>query len=307
MVKQEHYVPRFYLRKFSNQDKISVYEIEKKKFFKTNINKIACEKYFYDLNYDSLKELLIEQKKIYNIPDDVFEEKCNDVQFVEKALSRLENEFSVLLNKFENDYSMINDEEFLRKFFLFAHVQSLRTVGLREGLENIASQTKEWLGKLNIKNIDYPLDLEASDIAKRNQLNEILSIASVYKKAIVFFENYNLYIGVNKTNFEFILSDNPLTYFMLGFNDICFPINPYLSIIMQVKEADAEHKICNITPDENNIINLTEFEILKYNVLQLNSNARFLFGSESSLKKFVYGIEMVQKMANSKLREDSNK
>lgn len=110
MVKQEHYVPRFYLRRFSNQNKISVYEIEKKKFFKTNINKIACENYFYDLNYDSIKELLIEQKKIYNIPDDVFKEKCNDVQFLEKAVSRLEDEFSVLLNIIREN-STIKQEE----------------------------------------------------------------------------------------------------------------------------------------------------------------------------------------------------
>ena len=50
MVKQEHYVPKFYLRKFSDKDKISVYDIKNDRIFRTNINKIACNNYFYDLD-----------------------------------------------------------------------------------------------------------------------------------------------------------------------------------------------------------------------------------------------------------------
>lgn len=287
MVKNEHYVPRFYLRRFANNDKIYAYDLEKDNLFQTNINKIGCNNYFYDVDSNVLKESLSEYKDIYKIPDDIFEKECEDIQFIEKALSRLEDEFSVLLNKFEMDYSIINDEEFLRTFFLFMHTQSIRTKGFRNGLENIASQTKTWIEKLNIKNVNYPIELEAKDIAKLNQIKELLSLSSVYKKALSFFDAYDIYIGVNNTDIDFIISDNPMSYFLVGFNDICFPVNSKLSIIMQVKEVKDEFKICCIKPDKSKTIHLTKKEVIKYNILQQYSNSKFLLGSEQALKNHI--------------------
>lgn len=286
MVKQEHYVPRFYLRRFSDNDKISVFDIKGERIFTTNIKKIACNNRFYDLNSNELSDALRSQKEICNIPDDVFEKECNDVQFVEKALSRLEDKFSSQLIKFEEDYNLINNEDFLRTLFLFAYTLSIRTVGFRDGLKNIARQTKEWLENINIKNIDYPIDKEPEEIAKINQINELLSISSIYKKALTFFDKYNIFIGINNSDEDFIISDNPLNYFFLGFNDVCFPINCKLSIIMQVKDADSDHKICNIKPNKNKIINLTAIEVKKYNNLQVYSYGRYLFGSEKVLKNY---------------------
>lgn len=287
MAKNEHYVPKFYLSKFSKEDIIFAYDLEQNKLFQTNINKIACNNYFYDVDANTLKESLSIYKDIYKIPDNVFEKECEDIQFIEKALSRLEDKFSILISNFENDYSLIKNEEFLRTLFLFLHTQSIRTRGFRNGLENIASQTKEWLGKINIKNIDYPVELEAKDIAKLNQIKELLSLSSVLKKTLTFFDKYDIYVGVNDTNVDFIISDNPLSYFWLGFNDICFPVNPKLSVIMQVKNVKNEFKICTIKSNKNKIINLTNKEVLKYNVLQQYSNAKFLFGSEQALKDYI--------------------
>ncbi len=287
MVKNEHYVPRFYLNKFANNNKIYAYDLENNNLFPTNINKIGCNNYFYDIDSDSLKEGLKEYKEIYNIPDEVFEKECEDIQFIEKALSRLEDKFSVLLSKFETDHSIINDEEFLRTLFLFLHAQSIRTKGFRDRLENIASQTKKWLQKLNIKNIDYPVELEAKDIAKLNQIKELLSLSKVYKKALSFFDVYDIYIGINNSDIDFIISDNSMSYFFTGFNDICFPVNPKLSIIMQVKNAKDEFKICSIKPDKNKQIFLTKKEVIKYNVLQQYSNSKYLLGSEKALKDYI--------------------
>lgn len=294
MVKQEHYIPRFYLKRFSVNNRLSVYDIQKDKLFKTNINKIACENYFYDLDYKSLKEVLNEQKMIFNIPNDIYEDSCNDTQFVEKALSGLEDRFSNLLYKFEKNFKLIEYEEFLRTLFLFIYVQSLRTRSFRKGLENIASQTKSWIECLNNKVINFPIELESEEIAKRNQAMKLLSPSMIYKRSYLFFEKYDFFIGVNKSYFDFIISDNPLLNMWLGFNDICFPINSRLSIIMQVKSAKEDFKICKVKSDENKIINLGEKEVLKYNILQHNSNARFLFGSEISLNKYLTGIKLLQ-------------
>ena len=68
---------------------------------------------------------------------------------------------------------------------------------------------------------------------------------------------------------------------------------------MQVKDADPDHKICNIKPNKNKIINLTAIEVKKYNNLQVCSNGRYLFGSEKVLKNYCNHV----KILNSLLRK----
>lgn len=295
MVKGQHYVPEFYLKRFAKNGKISVYNLLDGKIFSTDVNKIGKKSYFYDFEPNKLKEMLSEYKKTTNISDADFEELTNDVQFVENALSRLETKAGVYFNKFENDYTLINDKNFLSILFLFMHTLSIRTMSFRGGLENIAEQTTSWLKSLNIKEIkNYPLDMDPKDIAKINQLREITSLARTYDKSIKVFSNYNFYIGINNTKLDFLISDNPLTYFWLGFNDICFPINPRLAIIMQVKNASEEFKLCNLKPDKKGIINLSEKEVMKYNILQHNTNARYLFGSEDMLKNYKEKLQFIK-------------
>ncbi len=285
MVKGEHYLPRFYLEKFSKKGKISALNISDGKIIHTNVEKIAKKNYFYDIDPEELKKILSEYKKFTNITSSQFDELTNDIQFVEKALSRLEDKSALLFAKFEKDFDLINDEEFLSNLFLFVHTLSVRTMSYHNSLENIAEQTTNWLKSLKIEKVEnYPLDKKPKDIAKINQLYEITSLAKVYKKSVSFFNNYDLYIGINDTDMDLLISDNPLMYFMLGFNDICFPINPKLAIIMQVKTAKKEFKICNFDSTKNNIVNLTVKDVLKYNILQQNTDAKYLFGSDEMLQ-----------------------
>ena len=286
MVKGEHYLPRFYLEKFSNDGKIDVLNISNGKIFSTSVERIGKKSYFYDLNPGELKKILSEHLKLTNITHSQFEELTDDVQFVEKALSRLENKAASLFNQFENNYNLINDEEFLSTLFLFMYTLSIRTMSFRNSLESIATQTSNWLESLNMEKVEkYPLDKKPEDIAKINQLYAITSLAQVYKHGMTFFDNYNIYVGINDSNIDFLISDNPLHYFMLGFNDLCFPIDPKLAIIMQVKSAPQNFKLCNFKPDKNKLVHLNGNDVIKYNMLQQYSKARYLFGSENMLKQ----------------------
>lgn len=288
MVKGQHYVPEFYLKRFAKNGKISVYNLLDGNIFSTDVNKIGKKSYFYDLEPAKLKEMLSEHKKITNISDIDFEELTNDVQFVENALSRLETKAGAYFNKFENDYTLINNKSFLSILFLFMRTLSIRTMSFRNGLENIAEQTTSWLKSLNIEEVrNYPLDMDPKDIAKINQLREITSLARTYDKSIKVFNNYNFYVGINNTKLDFLISDNPLLNFFLESNDICFPINPRLAIIMQARDV-------NLEPDKKSIINLSEKEVMKYNILQHNTNARYLFGSEEMLKNYKEKLQFIK-------------
>lgn len=182
---------------------------------------------------------------------------------------------------------------------MFFHTLSLRTLNFRKRLEEIAEHTTNWLKSLNIKEVaNYPLDLSPEKIAKQNQLSEILSLPRVYQKSQVFFGNYDIFIGINDSQVDFLISDNPLLYFRLGFNDICFPVNPRLAIIMQVKDVPKEFKVCELSPDENSIVHLSSIEVIKYNVLQQNTDATYLFGSELMLKFHLNFIKFLNQLKN---------
>ena len=86
IVKNQHYVPRFYLKYFaSSGSKIFCYDKKVNKSFETNINNIAAEKLFYDLA-KSLAE----------------NEGIEDIQHLEKKYSYIESEFAPYYAEFLN-------------------------------------------------------------------------------------------------------------------------------------------------------------------------------------------------------------
>ncbi len=300
MVKNQHYTPQFYLKRFGKDEKIDAYDIKNKKFItNTNVSNFASKRFFYDIELEKLDEHISLLKKIYNIDDtdEDFKKLINSPQYIEKTLSNIEGEMSIFLDKIETDFSLINDENFLATFFIFIRTLSVRTIGYRETLENITTQTTNWLKKLGINNCsNYPLDISPNELAKLEQLKYIVSIPQTLKKSIDFFNNYNIYIGINHSNLGFIISNEPFISFELGFNDICFPINPKLSIIMQVKNVEENFLICKKKPNCENIIDLDVHDIVKYNIFQNHLMSKYLFGNIKDIQNVLKIISFLNKM-----------
>ena len=236
MVKNQHYIPQFYLKRFGANNKIDVYDINNKKYIEnSNVANFACEKYFYDIDLDKIED---ELKIFKNAPgiqisDQAYNQAINNPQLIEETLSKLESKMSTCLDELEKNYSLINNEDFLSIFFIFIRTLAIRTSGYRAGLEKITTQTTNWLKNLGVKKCaNYNLDIDPTELAKIEQLKYLISLPSLFKKSISFFNNYNIYIGINNTDLGFIISNEPFLHFELGFNDICFPINPHLAIIM---------------------------------------------------------------------------
>lgn len=288
MVKNQHYIPQFYLKRFGKNGKIDVYDIKNKKFIpNSNVSNFASKRFFYDIDTNKLDSELSILKEIYNVSDDDsnYRRILDNPQFIEETLSKVESNMANYLDKLENDFSLITNEEFLSTFFIFIRTLSIRTDGYRETLEKITTQTTNWLKTLGITECsNYPLDIPPDELAKIEQLKYIISIPQTYKKAILFFNNYNIHLAKNSTDLGFIISNEPFLSFELGFNDICFPINPHLSIILQVKSAEENYLICKKKPSCNNIINLDIDDVVKYNIFQNHLMSKYLFGNKKDIQ-----------------------
>jgi hypothetical protein len=77
-VKRQHYVPRFYLERFSRSGRLFAYDRTEGRKFQCSVGKVASIRYFYD------------------IPSSVLD-ACEDTQRFEKQLSSIEGECAGIL------------------------------------------------------------------------------------------------------------------------------------------------------------------------------------------------------------------
>jgi hypothetical protein len=108
-IKNQHYVPKFYLKNFLNSSgKIFVFDKSTGKIFGTNVENVANENYFYDIS-----EL---------------DEKTGIDQFLEKHFHPLETKISELLKKLIDElrsktfkkYNKVNKGRAINIFYLSA-------------------------------------------------------------------------------------------------------------------------------------------------------------------------------------------
>lgn len=96
--KKEHYVPRCYLENWkNNKGQVWVYDRRLKKTRINNVYDIACERYFYDIDY---KKLSVQKLKLL---EKLGIEPAQDEQFIEHFFpEHIEGVFSRLLSKILN-------------------------------------------------------------------------------------------------------------------------------------------------------------------------------------------------------------
>jgi hypothetical protein len=126
VVKNQHYVPQFYLKRFSRDgNRIHVYDKVEKKSFTSSVSNVASAKYFYDLAPNP------------NGPD--------DVQVVEQGLAAIEGEcaaaFKALLVELEQTNRCdLSVPERKRTLAYFISLQFCRTLQFRTLHSQVASE-----------------------------------------------------------------------------------------------------------------------------------------------------------------------
>lgn len=291
-VKNEHYIPRLYLKRFAVGRIKKAYVIDvynkknNKKLLKQNVKNFACINKFYDVDKEDIKKELDILFKLLGITTNDKERILNDSQFIEHYFANVETEIKPLLDSIEIDHSIINDISFRIKFCIFVRDLSIRTNGFREQMKKITSISLEQLKKIKVKKmVNYDLNKSAEELAKIEQLQAIVSIPLQFKDVNILLNEYDFYVGVNNTKIPFIVSDQPALFVFIKCNEICIPISAKTSIIMRTKGENIKY-LTEIEPHGYEV-ELTEKNVTHYNIIQFSISNEFMFGNIKEIERII--------------------
>ena len=309
-VKNQHYVPQFYLKYFTNQqEKLCRFDkIEKKRLLFTNVKNLACEKYFYDFPQQSgTKERQQPMEKWFS------ELETKASKFMNHIQKKIQGILSLKPSEKVDSLQGLTQDQKLDLAYWVA-VQSLRTNYFRDFsnefwqktqplIPNIVEEVEDELSRRRNKfeeDNSLKVDESLANEIKKDRLNQCMSTLSYLEndgmpitQAKFIFEhckelaeillNHIWLIGVNSTDQLFFTSDNPVVmaphlessgYSSEGI-EVVFPINSKLILIMLEKKY-FRHNL-NL---ERTLVPLTREYVLDYNRLQVLQSSRFIY-SES--------------------------
>ena len=276
-VKNQHYVPKMYIKRFSpNGKKVCVWKVKENEILtRQEPSKYAARRYFYDASSQELKEALAEMAELY--PDAIGKVDFGDEQLLEKALSRVEGDTANIMDAICRDSAMLFDESNMVTLVIFLHELAYRSEKYRGIIDDIRSQMLTFLESLGVEGRVEELKKTGKEV----QLYQLMGLRPAYETAKSLIENYNWYIGSVPGRMKLVISDNPAQGIMLGFNDICIPLCGDKAIIFRI--ADPEAPILSEDMPVGDEIVLSERSVFAYNAVQLSYANRFMFGDKISL------------------------
>lgn len=294
--KRQHFVPRVYLKYFSsvNKGEYFINALPKSsptvdKIFQPNIKNIALEKDIYTLPGDTPEERML----IETFYSDNFERHYDSVYQIltdPKKDSVTDDErrliLSTVVTMFYRTTKWINSHNELMKRVIhemFALAKQAGTNFFMFEKERISIEGKTEDQLLN----EFKLENRPSQVM--TQLQIALRLIDVRSKR----DGINV-IKLNDGNDnEFITSDNPVSYYRVGVNEI-MPFDPMnvLSvpldnkhILMLMPYADDETKKLIFRRTDTAMMSFTQKLTANYN--QWNNSEKFIFGTDTGLKGYL--------------------
>jgi hypothetical protein len=193
--KNQHQVPKSYLRRFTD-DGNHLYAFDKQKLrsFRSHVDKIACQRHFYDLTSKHIKEKIdpqyIENEALQDID-------CKLGKLIEDIIGKADKRIPLEINE-KNDFSQ--------------HVvfQMLRTQATREFIKQYEEEefTEKYRKCPEYKGQNITVKLNKEFIAVKHI--KIMFDPDLMTKAATIILNSIWIIGINRTSNLFYTSDNPV-------------------------------------------------------------------------------------------------
>lgn len=289
---KQHYVPQFYLKLFSKNEKIiNVYDkISSKNLpVNTSIESIAQSKFFYD------------------IPEDIANQTNVDPQLFEKIFSKIESESNYvikdILNRLKNNaFKNFNSYEksTLLEFIFFQYIRTKQTREEFSNIENVFETLFYSLLEKNFPLEQYPKELyptrkiDAEDIKKYHLLYLFDFFTNPEIKLIKNrLKEYICIILENNTDKDFITSDSPVIIFphinknslnTVGLLEdgveIIFPLSSkYLLVFLEDTYFSKILSKGKVSKGKH-ILPINKVNIDFYNFLQIKNSERFIFSRD---------------------------
>lgn len=203
--KRQHYVPRSYVERFANPvtGNVSVFDKFTKRTFETSVWNIAQERYFYDLQPESIKE----EHRNTGI----------DLQAVEKAAAVIEGYFATALDALLDGVERKGVPPHLRWMLAVQiAIQWTRTKLYREAIVEVSEKSMQALAdeltRLNFP--DLPKDQYPKVSLKEHNIpalhNQFFFNDEHWEKLANVFVCHIWLVGVNKSPSPFYTSDHPV-------------------------------------------------------------------------------------------------
>jgi len=277
MIKNQHYVPKFYLKNFRfSKNQVAVFDKTTKKSFISALENIANENYFYD--------------------DEDIDKQTETKQFMEKLFHPLEDRIAQLLPKLiesldNNTFSTLNSDLRLDLAFYIIY-QFCRTKEFRVQINQMTKLITQTIADEFVKSQGgNPEDFEIETNDKVLHIDFLLNndlidtfIEDIFKHIWIVLEN--------KSEVPFLTSDHPvvkranIVHPVRSFSglrspgvEIAFPISPKYCLLL------AERSYAKIfEPFDGKKMPSNKDNVLCYNSLQIIDSYRFVFSSQQDFK-----------------------
>lgn len=230
-VKNQHYVPRSYLKNFANEKgQLWVYDKERDAVFRSNITNVASQRYFYDIPFEEIFKVISENEK-KELKEELskfgIDTTNDDYKKIEQGIEdffsmEIEGPYKILLENIRSRYVLNPDPLFSEALTLeerhalslLIAYQIVRSKEFREGLietQNGAMQAVvDRLAKMQDKNYEYG----SVSVKKEHEFPSIEHAQFIlgdfpYELAHLL-ANHCWVVGVNQTTMPFYTSDNPV-------------------------------------------------------------------------------------------------
>lgn len=275
--KNQHFVPQFYLKLFAEENgKFSVWDIKKNLILnQQQPRNFAAARYFYDMDENQLKQVL--EPLFILIPTLKTKIDLSDSQFFEHYFSRCESNAKRMFDSILQNPEELFVKENQHMLILFLYSLSKRTEYFRKELIYLCNEINKHIEGMKIQNKEK---VEKYD-AKSMHMSEILDIINMIEIDAFFIEDYEWFIGYNKSDINFIIGDNPATDICTGMNDICFPISPRKAIIFRSKKH-TNYLYSKDKSIDGKTIDLSLRSIILYDYVQISHSYRYCFGDKKT-------------------------
>lgn len=280
---KQHYVPKFYLRNFTDTNYLFAHDIYNHKSFKSNLKNIGSEKYFYDIDVNLFGMMVDVNSSI----TETFVDDSVRLQNEELCIPIIDN-FQTVCNILKesdtggkNPFALKFQDNFESQLIDFILIQFVRTKKYRKHFDSMAESFVDVMSEYELTdeviqledknyvmsylhNIHLYAALSLCDSSEDIYLSELFhNIYEYYLDVLKEFknnlENATTFFIYNKTSKYFMTSDNPVCIHTNGneiadFQIVYLPLTSDISVVFlnqDLKEYSYLNQDIQIIKEDN--------------------------------------------------------